>query len=692
MRISYGLWLVLVAGACSVPDKRPADDLPDDAGIDAGDASVAIDAPPPVIDGPVDLEAPETTIDEAPAAFSPAGQATFRFSSDDPAATFECRIDEELPEPCRSPYARTLPDGPHSFSVRALDLAGNGDDTPAERLWTIDTIAPDTTLTDGPPSADNSVTASFAFRSAERNVSFDCALDNAGYLPCTSGSSFGPVGDGPHAFSVRARDRAGNVDPSPAIYAWTVNTSTPDTQILSGPVAASQSTGASFTFFSPDAGGGATFTCSIDGSSFAACTSPRSYSNLDEGEHTFAVRVRDAVGNLDPSPATRTWRVDLTPPNTTIVDGPSGAVPVASASFAFSANEESTFSCSVDGGDFAQCTSPASMTGLGQGAHTFAVRATDGSGRVDPSPATRTWTVDTVAPDVEITAGPVATSGPRVSFNFTASEGSIACSLDGAAFAACASPVATNLPAGEHSFAVRALDAADNVTTVTRTWTVACAAPDPTGAAGLLHLDESDQTLANAVVGGASATLGATIDVEPEDPAVIAAARFGGGLGFTAAGGGALVAWPVALPAMPDVTIELWARPSSAAGARPIATSEDGRIVLRVTAASPTTVRFSIAIAEGGDGGATRTVTSAPVAAAAWHHVVASLHQPALRLWVDGVRTEVATVELGAPLAIDALRLGGTGAAAYDGALDEVWVAQTAFTTDEAVLGRYCPL
>jgi hypothetical protein len=72
--------------------------------------------------------------------------------------------------------------------------------------------------------------------------------------------------------------------------------------------------------------------------------------------------------------------------------------------------------------------------------------------------------------------------------------------------------------------------------------------------------------------------------------------------------------------------------------------------------------------------------------------VLVSLQQPTLRLWVDGARTEAGMVALGASLALDALRLGGSAAAAYDGALDEVWIAQTAITDDEGVLTRYCPL
>lgn len=688
MRIPTLLGAALAALACLAGCKVDDKQAPDDGG-----------GTPPVGDGsdgstPPDGVNPDTTIDSGPDAFSNASQVTFTFSSNDLSATFECRIDRDTAQPCTSPYSRTLADGSHTFSVRAVNRSGNGDDTPAEKVWTTDTMPPDTTLTDSPPSADNTVMPQFAFRSSEDGATFECSLDNAGYAPCTSGASFGPVGDGPHSFTVRARDRAGNVDPTPVVYAWTVDTRTPDTQIIDGPSGPTASTSASFSFFSPDAGAGATFQCALDGAAFAACTSPQAYGPLPEGAHKFAVRVRDSVGNLDPSPADHSWTVDLTPPDTTISGGPSGTVPVASANFTFTASETgSTFACSVDGGAFGACTSPVALTGLAQGAHTFSVRATDAAGHDDPSPATRAWTVDTVAPEVSITAGPASgsTSGPRVSFAFTISDGSAACSFDSAAFAACASPMATNLAAGAHQFAIRATDGAGNPTTMTRNWTVACSAPDPSGAAGLLHLDDTGQTLANAVAGGAPATLGDTADVEPTDPAPLASARFGGGLTFAAAQSDH-VAWPLGLGAMPEVTVELWAKPTASSGARELAVSGDGRIALRVAAASATSVQFSFSVAGDGPGGVTTTATSAALAAGVWHHVLASLQAPSLHLWVDGVRVDAGNVQLGSAPALASIRLGGDAATAYDGALDEVWLAQSAITTDDAALARYCPL
>jgi hypothetical protein len=386
--VASAVSLVGTGVSCHVPDKQwPALDS------DASDASAGPQ------DTRLDTGTPQTTIDEAPDRFSRNRQAAFRFSSSDANATFECRIDNEVQQPCRSPYVRNLPDGTFSFSVRATDAAGNRDETPAESVWTIDTVAPDTLLVGSPPAVDNSLVARFAFRASEPNSSFDCSLDGAGYASCTSPVSFGPIGDGAHAFAVRAQDRAGNLDASPAIYAWSVDTSTPDTQIVNGPDGVIPSTTATFTFTSPDADGHVTFRCSLDGRAFTACTSPRTYERLAEGEHRFAVVVRDATGDVDPSPAVRSWKVDLTPPDTTIASGPSGTMAVASASVTFSASEpDATFACSLDGAAFFTCTSPVGLTALGKGGHTFAVRATDAAGHADPSPAIRMWTVET-APD-----------------------------------------------------------------------------------------------------------------------------------------------------------------------------------------------------------------------------------------------------------------------------------------------------
>jgi len=87
---------------------------------------------------------------------------------------------------------------------------------------------------------------------------------------------------------------------------------------------------------------------------------------------------------------------DTTPPETTIDSGPSGTVTSSTATFTFSASEPgSTFECRLDAAAYSACTSPQSYTNLAIGQHSFEVRAKDGAGNTDLTPANRTWTVST---------------------------------------------------------------------------------------------------------------------------------------------------------------------------------------------------------------------------------------------------------------------------------------------------------
>lgn len=90
------------------------------------------------------------------------------------------------------------------------------------------------------------------------------------------------------------------------------DTTAPDTSITSAPVSGTTSTSASFQFTATESP--ATFECRIDAGSFAACASPKAYSGLTAGSHTFAVQAKDAAGNTDASPATHAWDIAAAPP------------------------------------------------------------------------------------------------------------------------------------------------------------------------------------------------------------------------------------------------------------------------------------------------------------------------------------------------------------------------------------------
>jgi hypothetical protein len=164
-----------------------------------------------------------------------------------------------------------------------------------------------------------------------------------------------------------------------------------DTTIDTKPNDPSNNASPSFSFSSNEAN--STFECKLDGGAFEACISPKSLTGLSEGSHTFQVRATDAAGNTDQSPASYTWTVDTTPPETAIDSGPSGTVKQKDATFTFSSEPNSTFECKLDAADFTACVSPRRYTRLVSGSYTFEVRARDAAGNTDPSPATRRWTV-----------------------------------------------------------------------------------------------------------------------------------------------------------------------------------------------------------------------------------------------------------------------------------------------------------
>lgn len=84
---------------------------------------------------------------------------------------------------------------------------------------------------------------------------------------------------------------------------------------------------------------------------------------------------------------------DTTPPNTTITSSPAGGVAKSlTVPIAFTSTETpSTFTCTLDTGASAPCTSPKSLT-VTPGQHVFKVAATDAALNTDPTPATVTFT------------------------------------------------------------------------------------------------------------------------------------------------------------------------------------------------------------------------------------------------------------------------------------------------------------
>jgi hypothetical protein len=80
-----------------------------------------------------DVDPPETTIIKNPPRITQRRTIRFRFRADQPGSTFECKLDDSDFSACTSPTRLSgLEPGRHKFSVRAIDLAGNVDPSPAK--------------------------------------------------------------------------------------------------------------------------------------------------------------------------------------------------------------------------------------------------------------------------------------------------------------------------------------------------------------------------------------------------------------------------------------------------------------------------------------------------------------------------------------------------------------------------------
>ena len=263
----------------------------------------------------VDTIAPETTIDTGPSGPTNQPALTFTFSSSETGSTFECRVDAGAFAACISPHTTAdLSPGAHTFEVRTTDAVGNTDATAATRSFAVDTTEPETTIDSGPSGTTRDPTPTFTFSSDEPVSSFECRVDGDDYAPCASPFTTHSLPDGPYIFQVRARDLAGNVEQSAASVQFGVDTTPPDTTIVTGSSDLTNDSTPTFTF-SGEAG--STFECKLDADSFAPCASPHTTGQLADGPHTFEVRAADVAGNQDTTPASDEFAVDASAPTST---------------------------------------------------------------------------------------------------------------------------------------------------------------------------------------------------------------------------------------------------------------------------------------------------------------------------------------------------------------------------------------
>ncbi len=462
----------------------------------------------------LDSIAPNTSIGAKPSDPSSNATPTFGFSSNEAGATFECSVDGGAYSACITPLTLpTVGEGAHTFAVRAIDVAGNLDASPASYGWTVDTVPPAASMTD--PGAHVSGTISLQSTSTDiggtgiAGADFEIRTAGGGTWtpisnPWNTKTGADAVADGLYDIHVVARDNAGNNAAStPPISNLRVDNTAPSVNITNplsnGGLAGTVTLTAPTTDADPtptvvwQVAPHGTTTWTTVPATWNTKTGPDA---VADGQYDVQATATDWAGNVGSATVT-TVTVDNQPPTVdTTVPADGSYVNAASAdpfTVSATANDNGT---GVQQVVFSSCTTATCVGGTvavigtdavgsagtystawtipADGSYWIRAVATDNVGHASTS--INAVTVDRTLPDTTILTKPGdPTNLANPAFTFSASEAAqgFECKLDGGAWTACTSPRTLGVtPAdGSHTFQVRAIDLAGNTDASADSWT-----------------------------------------------------------------------------------------------------------------------------------------------------------------------------------------------------------------------------
>lgn len=408
----------------------------------------------------------------------------FSWSSPGAGATYTCTLDGVV-SACTSPKSYTgLASGRHTFVLKGK-LNGSYRPGSVTSSWTVDITPPGAPTVVDVHSPTSSTSALVYFSNNDPSaVAHTCALDGGAPVVCTSPWPTGTLAEGDHTVVVQSRDFQGVLGGSDSTT-WTVDLTAPANVLVTAPSSPAASSDADITF---SAAGATAFTCSLDGATAAACTSPWHLTGLADGQHTVTVSASDGVGNAA-EPGSAVWTIDTTAPAApTVLTGPADPTNQTTADVVLDlVDPADSLECRLDTVTWSACPAPLHWAGLGAGSHELVLRLVDSTGNASAG-TTLTWVVDLSAPaPAQFLSGPAAASNVRLpDFDFVLTDPTATgfkCKLDAGAWVACdidtvPLPAAPGLEEGAHVLSVVSVDASDNQSApVNWVWHVDLTAP-----------------------------------------------------------------------------------------------------------------------------------------------------------------------------------------------------------------------
>jgi hypothetical protein len=186
----------------------------------------------------------------------------------------------------------------------------------------LDVTPPDTAFVSKPPSLDKDTTPTFTFTGDDSNaqgsgsgvIAFECKVDDGDFASCTTPYTTASLSDGEHTLQVRAIDIVGYVDPTPASYTWTIDTTAPAVPALSSPANSAVITSTDVVTLTWEAVEDADvdgYNVTFNGQSVdAGNVTQRVVGPLANGVYSWTVSSYDGAGNSSANASVRTFTVD----------------------------------------------------------------------------------------------------------------------------------------------------------------------------------------------------------------------------------------------------------------------------------------------------------------------------------------------------------------------------------------------
>ncbi|MBC5772968.1 gliding motility-associated C-terminal domain-containing protein [Pontibacter sp. KCTC 32443] len=289
----------------------------------------------------IDSKAPETIIVSNPPALTNNKAAEFKYSSNETGVTYQAGLDGAAFATVTNPVTfNNLSEGAHTLKVRAVDAAGNTDDTPATYTWTVDTTppAPPVILAiseDRGSSSTDQITSDNTLKlkgSAEAGAKVSITLEGKGQVGTVAANASGnwefnyeatALADGKQIFTATASDAMDNTSVASERFTVSVDQVAPEVALTT---TAASPTNAPFdikiSFNEPVYGlaladftvtnGNASNLVTIDAATYTVKITPTTDGKVTA--QLSAGKVMDLAGNSNTASSVLEVTVDITKP------------------------------------------------------------------------------------------------------------------------------------------------------------------------------------------------------------------------------------------------------------------------------------------------------------------------------------------------------------------------------------------